>query len=73
MAFLHQPNIELEPTRCFQCGRYWAYETRFQHHQPSCPFCAANRIEAAEERVAQINRSNISLRGAIKRITNKVK
>jgi hypothetical protein len=68
MPFLHQPSIELEPTRCFLCGRYWACENTFQHRSPTCPFCAADKIKAAEERVAKINRSNISLRGAIRRI-----
>lgn len=66
--FTHQPNITLEATRCWHCGRYWAIEKGFRLNNGTCPHCAKREVDKAEADRAALERSNRSLRGAIRRM-----
>lgn len=60
--------IEFNNARCFNCGRYWAYEDRFSPTSPTCPFCAQKRIENADKKADAAERRSRSLSGVITRL-----
>jgi hypothetical protein len=61
VTFAHTPTVNLETTRCYSCGRWWAKE-----NMPGrCPYCADG---ADDERYAELEtarRTIAALRGAL--------
>jgi hypothetical protein len=58
--------VQLAPRRCFECGRWWAYE-RFASGAPECPVCTGRANDRLRSRVSELERSAASLRGALTR------
>jgi len=58
--------VRLTQHRCWECGRWWAYE-RFSIESPECPVCAGRALQRVNKRIAELERSNASLRGALTR------
>ena len=67
----HQPHITLLSTRCFECGRYWAYEKNMVTSNPKCPFCADISIAKAYDTVKNYEKTISALRGVISRMKGK--
>lgn len=61
-----QDAVKLDATRCFDCGRWWAYE-RFTVESPRCPVCAGRAIDVMTKLGAQQDRTIAALRGALTR------
>lgn len=54
-AFLdHNPKITLAVQRCYDCGTFWACETRSGSGR--CPICAERKIFAAHEEQAKLEK-----------------
>lgn len=58
------PRVKLELTRCFECGRWWAYEV-FRAEAAECPVCARRQLERMRDAVAERDRSIAALRGSL--------
>ena len=61
-----QRTIVLVERRCYDCGSFWAIE-QMRQNMSTCPHCAEQRIARAVREQAATERSNRSLRGALKR------
>jgi predicted Zn-ribbon and HTH transcriptional regulator len=57
-----QKSIRLAEHRCYNCGRWYAFESRGPHR---CPSCAGDRIAELEAEAMKNERAMASLRGAI--------
>lgn len=58
--------VRMEKRRCFECGRWWAYET-FHADTPECPVCAGKRIGQLVKKIERGERIATALRGALTR------
>lgn len=67
--FFIAENINFDPKRCYECGIFWAVETRATISD--CPVCAGRNIKKAHAAEASAIRSNAALKGIISR-TKKV-
>ena len=56
------PEIWLEVSRCYTCGRYWAQE---QGCSGSCPVCAARQIDGWRRRNKRHDHQVAALKGAL--------
>ena len=64
-----QPTIEFKERRCSECGTWWAIETfRNCDRLIECPWCAARKVEATNNRVAAIERSMSALKANFTRL-----
>jgi hypothetical protein len=61
-----KPVIPLETRRCYDCGRWYAFEQGWAHCC-NCPYCANRDVARARAERAELERSNRSLRGALTR------
>jgi hypothetical protein len=57
-------SVELATRRCYECGRWWAYE-RFAMETPECPVCSGRSLKRYAARINVLERGNASLRGAL--------
>ncbi len=67
-TFIHQPQIELESHRCYECGRYYATEIKFWPGNIACPFCSGGKIDEANAKADAAERSKRSLQGALTKL-----
>jgi hypothetical protein len=58
----HSVTVQLDITRCYDCGRFWAIE---QGYRGDCPHCAKNKRSERFEALEHAERSIASLRGAL--------
>lgn len=56
--------VTLAPRRCFECGRWWAYE-RFAIDTPHCPVCAERANVEQRKAISELQRTIAGLRGAL--------
>lgn len=56
--------VELTQHRCYQCGRWWAYE-RFAASMPDCPVCSQRVIDRQRTSIEERDRTIVGLRGAL--------
>ena len=59
--------VTLQRRRCWECGRFWAYET-FREGDPQCPVCAGRAIKRLQATVDKLQRGVNALRGALARM-----
>ena len=59
-------SIVLRESRCWKCGRFWAYET-FAHERAECPVCAGKLIADLRSDKDKLARAVSALRGVLKR------
>lgn len=62
MSYTRDVPIIYEWSRCFTCGRYYAYEV---HHDPGCANCARRRLDAQQEVINSQQRTIRSMKGAL--------
>lgn len=58
------PAIEVDVTRCYECGRWWGIE---RGEEGTCPRCAQAKIDRAWEETKTAQRSAAAARGAAAR------
>ncbi len=64
----HQPTIMLRGARCHECRRFYAYESV---DNARCPHCATATVRRLSDQIEKLERSNASLRGALRRKTKR--
>ena len=64
---IHQPQIDLQVTRCTDCRHYYAYE---RHSYCRCPHCAESRIDRLVQEACDLERTVSALKGVITRMKN---
>jgi DNA-directed RNA polymerase subunit RPC12/RpoP len=63
-------SIQFTCNRCFDCGTFWAIETSRTSPRDACPRCSGKQISNAYETVSNLERSLISMRGALTKAKN---
>lgn len=64
-TYQHRPEIELDVTRCYTCGRFWAIERGVTGQ---CPCCAERKREAQSDIITKQDATIRGLRGALGRL-----
>ena len=64
MTFKQDFAHEFVWSRCWECGRHYAYEET-KRHSVNCPYCANGAIRQAREERDKALRSANALRGAL--------
>jgi DNA-directed RNA polymerase subunit RPC12/RpoP len=58
------PEISMIENRCYECGRYWAYDS-YGSDNPRCPVCAGRQIDRLFKRQEELTRTINALKGAL--------
>lgn len=61
-----QLDLTLETSRCYDCGRWYAFERGFTN-DIECPYCAKREVRKARDQRDAHERVARSLRGALTR------
>ena len=64
-----QLTIEFKDHRCDECGAYWAIESARNYTDVlQCPLCATRKVNEANDRVAEMERSMRALKANFTRL-----
>lgn len=61
-------NIKLAIERCYDCGHFWAYESRVGN--ATCPVCARRKLDAIGEELAKLEKRLTAQKSATTRASN---